>query len=184
LLDLLEPSGILDQAYIIVTSDHGESFERGVEGHITPLLFEPVIHIPLLISAPGQRERKDTYTPTACVDLLPTVLHLTGNEMPDWCEGQVLPHLGGAENPSRSIFALEAKTNPAYAPLTRTGVAMLKGPHKLIYHTGYEREDSFELYDLQEDHEELRDLYPESPAFARRLREELLEKLNSENSRI
>ena len=41
--------------------------------------------------------------------------------------------------------------------------------------TGYEAEDSFELYDLSENIEELHDLYPDQPAFAKQMKEELLE---------
>ena len=65
---------MLDDTYVIVTSDHGEMFERGIRGHVTPTLYEPVIRVPLLIAKPGQREREDVYAPTSCVDLLPTLL--------------------------------------------------------------------------------------------------------------
>lgn len=45
----------------------------------------------------------------------------------------------------------------------------------LPYYTGYEPEDSFELYDIEDDPEELRDLYPALPTIAKQMREELLE---------
>ena len=57
----LVKQGILDNCYFIITSDHGELFERGIHGHWTPLLYQDVINIPLLISVPGQKERKDYY---------------------------------------------------------------------------------------------------------------------------
>jgi hypothetical protein len=60
---------------------------------------------------------------------------------------------------------------------------MVKGDYKMIYYTGYEREDSFELYDLANDHEELEDLYPAQPSFSKALKDELLEKLDSANSK-
>jgi hypothetical protein len=47
-------------------------FERGDSGHVTPLLYDSVIHVPLLISAPQRRERRDFHTRTSNVDLLPT----------------------------------------------------------------------------------------------------------------
>ena len=62
LLDHLEASGLLDSSYLIFTSDHGELFERGASGHSTPLVFEPLIRIPLLISAPGSASAR-TSTP-------------------------------------------------------------------------------------------------------------------------
>ena len=74
LLDELEKSGLLDNSYLIVTSDHGDFFERGEQGHVTPLLFEAITHVPLLISTPGQRERRDIHVLTSNIDLLPTLL--------------------------------------------------------------------------------------------------------------
>ncbi len=177
LLDVWEAEGIFENSYVIITSDHGEIFERGEARHNTPLLYDPVVHIPLLISAPGQKTRNDIYSPTNAVDVLPTLMKLTGKPIPSQTEGQLLPGLGGVDDFERSTFIVEAKRNPAFAPLTKATIAMRKGTHKLIYYTGYEAEDSFELYDLSEDIEEMHDLYPEAPAIAGKLREELLESL-------
>lgn len=182
-IDMLEKRGMLDNSYVVVVSDHGESLERGVDGHVTKLLYEPLTHIPLLISAPGQQTRQDIYAPTNNVDILPTLLHLTGHPVPDWTEGTLLPSLGGTEDMERSLFTVEAKGNIAYAPLTRTTVAMIKGNYKMIYYTGYEAKPSFELYDLAEDYEELNDIFPGQPSFARALKDELLEKLDSANAK-
>ncbi len=96
LLDHLEASGMLDSSYLIFTSDHGELFERGASGHSTPLVFEPLIRIPLLISAPGQSQRQDVHALTSNVDLLPSLLQIAGLPLPDWCEGQPLPALAGS----------------------------------------------------------------------------------------
>jgi arylsulfatase A-like enzyme len=183
LIDRLERDGVLDNTYIVVTTDHGQSFERGVEFHLTKLLYEPLMHIPLLISSPGQTQRKDIHTPTNAVDLLPTLLQLVGRPVPDWVEGTLLPELGGVADEERSLFTMEAKTNRAFAPLTEASVAMVKGDYKLIYYTGYEAEDSFEFYNLADDYEELNDLYPSQPAVLKIMKDELIEKLNSVNAK-
>jgi hypothetical protein len=83
LMEFFERAGILENSYIIITSDHGESFERGEFGHGTALLYDPVIHIPLLISSPGQKERLDVFSPTSSVDILPTLLSIGGQKIPD-----------------------------------------------------------------------------------------------------
>ncbi len=93
-LDHLESAGLLENSYVIVTSDHGQLFERGIHGHSTMVLYEPVIRIPLLISAPHQQGRRDITTNTNCVDLLPTLLHISGQSVPTWCEGEILPGIG------------------------------------------------------------------------------------------
>lgn len=184
LYDNIRQTGILNNTYFIFTSDHGESFERGILEHLTQTLYEPVIRIPLLISKPGQQQRQDVYTPTSCVDLLPTLLHATGHPIPDWCEGQVLPTFCEREGQKdRSIFTIEAKENPKNAPLQKATLAMVKGDHKLIYYTGYEKDyqEKFELYNLQEDPEELVDLFDPTHPIAITLRDELLTKLNEMN---
>jgi arylsulfatase A-like enzyme len=177
LLDALEQTGVFDNSYVVVTADHGEMFERGEKAHSTALLYEPIVHIPLIISAPGQTKHEDIYSPTSAVDLLPTLTHLTNKPVPAWCEGRVLPGLGGREEGERSLFVVEAKSSSAFRPLNKATVVLRKDNYKLIYYTGYEAENSFELYDIAADHEELEDLYPGQPAFARHMKDELLEAL-------
>jgi len=181
LMDAMKSVGIFENSYVVITSDHGEMFERGEKAHSTSLLYDPVVHVPLLISAPGQLAREDIYSPTSAVDVLPTLTQLAGKTIPDWCEGSLLPGLGGEADEERSAFVVEAKRNSAFAPLSRATVAMRKGNHKLIHYTGYEADDSFELYDLGEDIEELDDLYPAQPSFTSQLKEELLESLFEAN---
>jgi len=183
LYQFLEGTGILDSSYVIVTSDHGQLFERGVHGHITELLYEPVIHIPLLISTPGQQQRQDVYSPTSCVDLIPTLLDAFGQTIPDWCEGRVLPTAPGElSTGERSIFSLEAKYNPIHQPIHRGTVALIRQPHKLIHYLGYDGYDNeYELYDLANDPEELQDLYPSRSSIATDLQNELQKKLKEVN---
>ncbi len=181
LLDSFEAEGIFENSYVILTSDHGEMFERGEIAHSTPLLYDPVIHIPLLISAPGQTTRVDIHTPTSAIDLLPTLANIAGQPIPDWCEGALLPGLGGEEDEERSIFVVEAKSSPAFGPLNQATVALRKGNLKLIYYTGYEAEQTFEFYDLQNDAEELKDLVPDQPSELKRMKDELLETLDRVN---
>ena len=177
-LDLLEENGILDNSYVIITSDHGEMFERGEKAHASVLLYEPIVHVPLLISTPGQKDRRDYYSQTHAVDILPTVTQLAGKPIPSWSEGQLLPGLGGSEDQTRGIYVVEAKYNPAFTALSKATIVLQKDDYKLIYYKGYDAEDSFELYDLKADIEELDDLYPMKPVIAKTLSEELLDSLS------
>jgi arylsulfatase A-like enzyme len=181
LMDELVGKGLLQNTYIVVTSDHGELLERGVEGHITPLLYEPVTQVPLLISTLGQQKRQDVHSPTNSIQLLPSLLHAAGRTVPEWSAGEYLPGMGGEEDYERSTFAVEAKDNRAYSPLKKATVAMYKGTYKLIYYIGYEKEDAFELYDLENDYEELTDLYPARPAVLKSMQAELLEAFETAN---
>lgn len=155
----LQQTGILDNTYLMITADHGQLFERGVHGHVTPLLYDPVIHTPLIISAPGQSARRDIYSPTSSVDILPTLIKITGATLPEWLEGNLLPGFGGEEGNERPVFAMEAKKNSSFKPLTQATLAMIKGDYKLIWYIGYPGyHDVYELYNLKTDPEELLDL--------------------------
>jgi hypothetical protein len=182
-LDFMEGGGHLANTYLVLTSDHGEMFERGIAAHVTPTLYEPIIHIPLLISHPGQTQRVDIHTITSSVDVVPTLLAGTGRPIPDWIEGQTLPNNShGDAGQERVAYCVEAKSNAWLKPLTTGTVALLRGEHKLVHYFGYRGfEHQFEFYDLAEDPEELEDLYPKSPSVCRAMEEELLEKLHKAN---
>jgi hypothetical protein len=179
-VNALEKSGVLDNTYLIITADHGELFERGEHGHVTRLLYDGVVHIPLIILEPGRKSRQDVFRATSNVDLLPSLMKISGGEIPASVEGRLLPGLGGGEEVG-SLFAIEAKECSAFGDL-REGVtlSLIKGDHKLIYYTGYpKRPDVFELYNLRDDIEEMKDLYSEDTATASILREELLDNFES-----
>ena len=98
---------------MILTSDHGEMFQKGVSGHSTPLVFEPGVRVPLIISAPGQRQRQDVHALTSTVDLLPSLLQIAGKATPAWCEGEPLPYLGGERmQPSQHLSSSKPKRTP------------------------------------------------------------------------
>jgi arylsulfatase A-like enzyme len=183
LYDFLVQSGTLDNTYLMITSDHGELFERGIRGHVTRALYDPLIHIPLLISKPGQQTREDVYTRTSGVDLLPTLLSIYGQEIPTWCEGEILPALGfGDSGNNRRIFAVEAKSNPKHGPLTKGTLVMIEDQYKLIYYMGDKNnERANELYDLRNDPEEVNNLAGSKTSILAELQSELEQKLNSVN---
>lgn len=182
--DLMETSGLLHNTWLIFTSDHGELFDRGTQGHITKLLYQPLVKIPLLIFEPGQGTRKDIYSPTNAVDILPTMLQISGKQIPDWIEGEVLPPFKSAA-PDRSIFAFEAKDNKQFEPITNGTAMAIKDQLKLIYYFGYEKlkEPLLELYDIENDPEELDNLYQPNSITARNLLDELNTKIEESNQR-
>lgn len=185
LLSDLKRSGLMQNSYIIFTSDHGEMFEKGVVGHSSPLLFEPGVRVPLIIAAPGQMQHQDIYALTSTVDLLPSLLSIAGKEPPAWCQGQFLPglQLPGQSppkpDPNRSIYIVEAKKNPAYQPLSKATLAVMQWPYKLVHYLGYKNYmDAYELYDLEADPNELKNIYQGNPV-GKRLKEELAEELTA-----
>jgi len=182
LINKLDRTGVLANSYVIITSDHSELFERGFVGHGFHFMYEPVLHILLLVHAPGQVTRNDVYSPTSNVDVLPTLLHITNRKISSDVDGVVLPALGGVEDPDRPIFSVYAVDNSAYGPLKKAVIAMRKGSYKLIAYLGYDNFDQvFELYNLIVDPEEMFDLSNKETGILSKLKQELhshLEKAN------
>lgn len=183
LIDFLDKDGALKDTYVILTSDHGQLFERGIHGHVTPTLYEPLIHIPLLISKPGQTTREDVFNHTSAVDVLPTLCAITGKTVPEWCEGQVLPGFGGVKpDNERKIYVVEAKLNPKFGPIKTGTTAMIQGEHKLVRYFGYQAEDSFEMYNLSDDPDEMVNRFEsQRGSLSAQLKGELIAKLDQEN---
>jgi arylsulfatase A-like enzyme len=179
----LEESGALENTWIVLTSDHGELFERGIRGHNTPTLFRPVIHVPLMIFPPGQMKREDVYVPTSSVDLLPTLLHVSGkgDRIADWMEGRLLPPFGRDGGAAVDVFAVEAQETKPNDPMRPGTLALHRDNLKLIYYFGYpelgETGELVELYDLETDPGETHDLYADDPALGAELLEAVKQKI-------
>ena len=184
LLDFMKTSGLLDTSYVMFTSDHGELFERGEVGHDTYLIYDSIVHVPLIITRPGQKGRIDIQAPTSNVDLLPTLASLTGSNPPNWTEGLPLPELGGISDQDRGIFTMDAKTNSVFNSLTKVSLSLTRNDHRLTYYNYPNlKYKEFELYNLMEDPDELNDLYPAQPQIVHQLQDELLQKLAEVNRR-
>lgn len=80
LFDELERQGILDKTWLIVTSDHGESFGEhpGIFCHGMSL-YQSEVHVPLLIVPPGGVSPARVVKPAVSLrDLAATVVHVLG----------------------------------------------------------------------------------------------------------
>jgi arylsulfatase A-like enzyme len=178
LFQFLEASDLTENSYIFVTSDHGELFERGELGHWTKMIYDPLIHVPLIVRKPGQSAREDVHTVTSSVDLVPTIANLTGNPIPGWVEGRLLPELGGTTQEDRGVFSMDAKSNSSFGPLRNYSISLTRDRHRLV-HYSYPRDkyEKYELYNLDADPDEMSDLYPSFPALAKQMKDELEQKV-------
>jgi arylsulfatase A-like enzyme len=185
LYDSLEAAGLLENTWLVLTSDHGEMFERGTSGHRSDAMNEPVVRVPLVIFEPGRSARQDVHTPTSAIDLLPTVLHLTGQPAAAWSEGRLLPPFEDADYPiERDVIAVKSDQTAMDRPLQRASISLVRGKHKLLYYYGYQQDGGGEtarLYDLESDPEEMKDLASGRKALVRQMLEELKKKLEEVN---
>ncbi len=81
---------LYDNSLIILSADHGESFEHNYTGHSGPFLYNNLIHIPLIIHLPGQKHSQVVEQPAEQVDIFPTILDLINLEIPKWADGESL----------------------------------------------------------------------------------------------
>ena len=179
----LKSSGMRDNSTIMITADHGEMFDRGVIGHQTDLLSQPLLHVPLIVTQPGQSWQHTVQTPTCSVDILPTVCGLAGVDVPAWAEGVALPGLGGEQDFERVFFAFDAKNNSMFGKFTNYSAAIYKGTKKLtVYqHPPYTGK---EFYDVQKDPQEQNDLYQDNLTDAQAMEATLMEKLDTAQAKV
>ena len=175
LLDELQRQGRLEQALVIVTADHGESFERNFIGHAGPLLHDAVIRIPLVIKLPGQTVGRVVEQPVSQADLAPTLLDIAGAAALPRTEGRSLrPLLEGTALAATPVFSMSMERQSRFQPIQVGHYAVIDGPHKLIWHLG---EDRVELYDVAADARERDNLAESQPAVVGRLKALLRERL-------
>jgi arylsulfatase A-like enzyme/Flp pilus assembly protein TadD len=148
---LLEAGG-QGRTLVVLTGDHGEAL--GEHGELTHGVFayEGTLRVPLIFFAPAILDPGVVGTPVRHVDVLPTVLDALGIAAPLELPGRsLLPMMvrGGKEEPSRSYFeALSSSLNRGWAPLH----GLLDGSLKYI------DLPIPELYDLEADPGETRNL--------------------------
>ena len=91
LVGRLRRLGLYRDALVVVVADHGIGFHPGVERRtVTPHNAEDLAPVPLLIKLPGQRRGRIEDRPVQTIDILPTLLELTGLQAPRALDGRSL----------------------------------------------------------------------------------------------
>ncbi|MGI9657671.1 MAG: sulfatase family protein [Gaiellaceae bacterium] len=163
LLAELDASGLREDTAVVFLSDHGESWgerlaDKSELGGIYHLhgatLFDEIIEIPLVVSAPGRIEASTVATQVSSVDVVPTLLELAGLAPTDTDGVSLLARASG-----------DAVGEPVFSFTTDRGVlsqaAIRQPPWKLIRHLETGREQAYRL-DL--DPRELENRADEVPA--------------------
>lgn len=179
LLGAVADRGLLENTIVVATADHGEEFlDRGWIGH-TRTLYDELIHSPLLIRLP-QRMRtpelrgRSVSQPVSLVALAPTLLELLGVPAPPgagFAHRSLVPLMQGhAEDPEPVYAEVDFLASEENAPEDVRMRAIVDGRHKLI---DDELKQRIELYDLEADPGERRNLASQQVDLARRLGREL-----------
>ena len=155
-LDYLEEAGLLENTMVVYTSDQG--FYMGEHGWFDKrFMYEESFRTPLLVRLPGGK-RGDIDAFVQNIDYGPTILDLAGVDVPEDMHGvSFLPLLRGEEvDDWRASLYYHFYEYPAeHAVKRHYGVRTDR--YKLIHF--YNDIDTWELYDLQTDPSEMRNLY-------------------------
>ena len=151
MLEELETLGLRESTVFAFISDHGESWGerfaakddvKGVYHMHGATLYDEIVNVPLIISAPGRLEPGVVREQVRSVDLMPTLLELAGVPARE-IDGESLLHVDG-DRP-----AVIAGTDMG----ALTKLAVRQPPWKLILHVESGEE---EAYHLEADPRELR----------------------------
>ena len=167
LLGALDDAGIADDTLVVLFSDHGEMMYRHGIFFDHHGLYDPNLHVPLIVRWPG-RAPAGRRVPHLVVhaDLAPTLLDACGCPVPEKMEGKSLvPLISGASNdPVRPnvLVSEECTWQAKWAIRTdRWKLIKKRGPEPDLHGL-----PPRELYDLAADPDEFRNLAEDRPDIA------------------
>jgi len=171
LLELLRERDLLDDAVLVVVSDHGENL--GDHGYVDHQfgVFETLLAVPLVVRAPGRLEAGTRSDPVVLTDLYATVLDaagVTGEPFPETSRSLLgpparaeRPLVAEYAGPPRILLDRLAEINPA-VDLERLAMAhstVRVGPLRATVSS----DGGVALFDLSQDPAESRNLAADEP---------------------
>jgi len=163
LLAALTETGQLDRTLIVFTSDHGYFYgEHGLSVE-RRLAYEEAIRIPLIVRYPPLIKAGTTCEPIVLsIDLAPTLLAIGGAPLPQGLHGRsLLPLLRGESWQPRASFLIEHFSDNVFPRMQNMGYSAVRTERwKYIQYRDLQGCD--ELYDLQNDPYELRNVIAET----------------------
>lgn len=157
----------IDNAVVVITSDHGEAFgEQRAMLHGGDL-FDETLRVPLFIRFPdGKQAGRVVPQTVSLIDLYPTLGNIAGAALPPYLEGvDLMPYLDGEPPETRDVFAL-VKRDP-----TRHWHGVINDMYKWVRRVTTSGKTKRELlFDRVNDPKEKKNLAKEKPDDVQKMR--------------
>lgn len=165
----LEALNLMDNTIIVVFAEHGEllgkngRFMRG--GALRGAFYDDVLHVPLVLYHPKIAPKR-VRSMVSLIGLGPTVLDLVGVPSPPPFKGKSFSSVLSKEDPNRTVFAGSIYANQSAKNFYRHATIITAARNRkmklirerLIYYDRDEFDMLYELYNVEEDPKELRNL--------------------------
>ncbi len=167
MVQILKERNMYDNTLIIICADHGEMMgDHGMYYKSVP--YDPSVRIPLIIGGPGVKERGESKALVQLFDLYPTILETAGINVPNHIDAKSLvPVLSGKEEKIRDYQFVELYSGNINYQM------VCNERFKLINNTF----ETNELYDRENDPEELDNIIDKYPKIQAKL-ENVLREMN------
>lgn len=183
LLQTLETRKIADQTLVILTADHGESLTEHQIYFLHHGLYDPTIHVPLIMRYPHRFANNLKVTGLVQhFDILPTILDIINVKYMDHDGKSLIPLITGEVDELHSaIYAEEAyyQRRRAIRTINYKYINLLSEKEIFCKHCSRVHGDAEELYDLNGDPDETDNIINERPRTANMLRKKLSDWINS-----
>jgi len=167
LLDRLKQRGLDDNTVIVITSDHGEYFGEHLLVEHSKDVYQEAIRIPLLVRIPGQGEARTADTLAVSNDVPNLIVSNLSAETRERIAARFPDAPGNHTVLTENYFTRSDDLfHPAWGRrFNRVRRAVFEWPYKLIHSS----DGKHELYDLEADPREERNLYADRRDLVERL---------------
>lgn len=156
----LEEEGLLDDTMVVLFGDHGENMTEHDSWFDHAGLYDSVVHVPLILWAPGRIPHAEVSSMATLVDVLPTVLEVLGLPPAEGIDGRsLMPVIRGEATSHREVVMLSEATWNAARGIRTDEWKLVQYLQCTIY-----GRDGVELYHLADDPDEqvnVADQHPE-----------------------
>lgn len=179
---------VRDKTIVLIFSDHGEMFAKhgrfGRAGTVRGTHYNDVLHIPLMIKIPGNAGKRIPGL-VQTIDVMPTVLASLDIKIKQGMQGQNLAGLiSSGKEVNKYVFAgskygwMQGPTSSTYFKKRTINESVGTLGWKLIHEEDYDEElspatESYELYNLKVDPDELKNIIDTEPMAAEELKNAL-----------